>query len=998
MNIFYSAKKHLEDRSWLRLSNEKYRLRQYFVLYTALFVFMCCIVFCWYFFTGRTFIWEQDGWAQHYKALIYYAQYMNSITRELLHNHRFVFPEWGFALGEGNDILQTLHYYVIGDPFSLFSVFVPTHYLWIYYDFMILLRLYLSGIAFSCLCFYTRKNMGRYAVMAGTLSYVFCSWAIVYANRHPYFLNPMLYFPLIILGIEKILRKEKPYLLIVSVFLASISNFYFFYNIVFMTAAYVAVRLIIKYKKDFRTMLNALMRIAGGSILGTTMGGIILFPVAFAFLNDARMDSGITWHLLYPLSHYTGLLRAFFSGDGSWISGGFAAPVILAVFLLFMRKKQHQLLKIYFLVCSVIILIPALGQFLNGMSYMSNKWCWAFALLCAYIFSVMWPELMKIKTPEALKLAFFLGICFLGMLMLEYSRTAAAFACIGFAFLFLFVIFPFQMDESHDIYIYILYKKYKQAIALMLVIASIANVSFFKNAAATGNYAKEAKEVAYVDEQLMLTEANAVQSVADSDNATGFYRYSGPGRSLTDNAGMLYDMSNTNYYWSISNPAINLFRRTMEMLETSSSYNYQGYDDRAALISLSSVKYYVAPYSYNSPIPYGFTYVDSFNVKESITEEAKALLLDELGVDELSDSQIQVIEDATASTYKVYRNENALPICYVYDAIISQEGWDSLSAIKKQEAMLQAVLLAEYDGNTQDNTIDYSSQSLDYSIKCDSNGVTLEDYGFVVTAANSSVTVSFDGIADSETYIVIKGLGFDAASSHDLYFGDEKYDPLNLFSETRWNLLSYADREAVKKEHLFWTEPTTATLTLQSSAGVSKTVIYYKEDSPYYSNRHDFAVNLDYTKKAVTSITITFPAIGIYSFDSIECICQPMDRYKEQVAALKESVLKNVDISTDTISGNISLDKPQVLCFSVPYSVGWTAYVDGKNTPLYQANIKNMALVLDAGKHSIKLVYHTPYLRIGAKVSAAGFMVFFLLLLIDIFKKRKSPAPKRRDS
>ena len=62
--------------------------------------------------------------------------------------HRFHIPEWDFNIGEGNDILVTLHYYVIGDPFAVLSVLVPTRFMYVYYDIMILLRLYLAGIAF----------------------------------------------------------------------------------------------------------------------------------------------------------------------------------------------------------------------------------------------------------------------------------------------------------------------------------------------------------------------------------------------------------------------------------------------------------------------------------------------------------------------------------------------------------------------------------------------------------------------------------------------------------------------------------------------------------------------------------------------------------------------------------------------------------------------------------------------------------------------------------
>ncbi|MCH5170368.1 MAG: YfhO family protein [Oscillospiraceae bacterium] len=989
----YSIKKHIDNRSRLHLHNEKHRLRRYFGFYTVIFAFTCFVVFCWYFIPKRTFIWQNDGWTQHYKALVYYAQYMRSIIRELLYNHRVVFPEWNFSFGEGNDILQSLHYYVIGDPFAVFSVFVPTRFLWIYYDFMILLRLYLSGIAFSCLCFYTKKNIGRYAVMAGALSYVFCFWAIFNVSRHPYFLNPMLYYPLIILGIEKILCKDRPYLLIVAVFLAAISNFYYFYNIVFMTVAYVIVRLIAEYKTDLKSMMNALLRISGGAIMGAAMGGIILIPVIYDFLNDSRMGSGNAWHLIYPLSYYSRLLGDLFFGDDKayWMCMGYAAPVILAIFLLFMRKKQHRLLKACFLVCSVIILIPALGQLLNGMSYMSNKWCWAFALLCAYILSTMWQELMNLKLKDARKLTLALSLCFIGLLIFEYSRTTAAFACIGIAFIFLLVIFPIPIEHQRE---EICWKKWKQAVAILLVIVSVASISFFKNANASGNYAAQAKEADGVEEQLMLTEAKAVQYVADLDDTNGFYRYSG--RNLTHNTGTLYNISNTNYYWSLANPAMASFRNTLELREPLLQL-YKGYDDRTALISLSSVKYYVVPNKDKEPIPYGFTYVDKFNVKKSITEETKELLREELGVDILPDYQIKVIENATASTYKVYRNDNALPISYVYDSVISTDQWDKLSSVEKQEAMLQSVMLAEYDGKTQDNAVNYSSQSLDYCINCNA-GVTLEDYGFVVTSENATATINFEGLANSETYFKISGLNFDGVSTYDLYFGDEKYDPLNLYTETRWNLLSYAKQESARKDNIFWIEPTGVNLTLKSSSGLAKKINYYTEDYSWYNDRHDFTVNLDYTKEAVTSITVTFSDIGIYSFDSIDVICQPMDSYEEQIASLKKNGLENVNIGTDTVSGNISLDKSQVLCFSIPYSAGWTAYVDGEEVTLYQANIKNMAIVLEAGDHDVKLIYHTPYLRLGAELSIAGFVGFSALLLLNAYKKRRLKKNKRGDS
>ena len=77
--------------------------------------------------------------------------------------------------------------------------------------------------------------------MAGALTYSFCMWGLTNAARHPYFLNPMIYFPLIILGIEKIIKK-KPYLFIIMVTISAVSNFYFFYMIVLLTVVYALIR------------------------------------------------------------------------------------------------------------------------------------------------------------------------------------------------------------------------------------------------------------------------------------------------------------------------------------------------------------------------------------------------------------------------------------------------------------------------------------------------------------------------------------------------------------------------------------------------------------------------------------------------------------------------------------------------------------------------------------------------------------------------------------
>lgn len=963
----------------------EHKKRQYFITYTILFAVMCLIIYCWYFFTGRTFIFKGDGWNQYYKAMVYYSEYMRDFFYNLFCNHQIVFKEMDFCIGEGSDILQAFNYYAIGDPFTLLSVLVPAKYMWIYYDFSILLKIYLSGVAFSCLCFYTNKNIGRYASLAGTISYVFCYW-VISNTRHPFFLNPMIYFPLLILGIEKILNKEKPYVFIVSVFLATISNFYFFYNLAILTAAYMVVRLIVVYRKNIKAMFYSFLRIAGSAIIGVMMGGIILLPVLYDFLNDKRTDIGYSWHLLYPLKYYSSLFGEFFytgSEDTYYLCLGFAAPVMLAILLLFMKKKKNFTLKLCFAICMVIILVPALGQFLNGMSYRSNKWCWAFALLCSYIFAVMWQELMTIKSKDALKLFVGLAVWFLLIFIMEYSRTIAAFACIGVAFVFLLVIYPLDMANKGKNQ---LQSVLRQPVCLVVVCISVIMVSFFKNSSSSGaeNYASKGVEIDDAEDKLMLTEASAVASVAEDDGATGFYRYAG---NQFFNSNVLTNIQSAQYYWSVSNPYISKYMESMELRNRLSQY-YSGYDDRTALLTLSSVRYYAVPAESTDPIPYGYEYVDEFDINEALTENAKTDLAAELGT-EASEEQLNAIEKQTSSVYSIYRNRYAMTLSYCYDNVISDETWDELSALDKQEAMLQGVHLEGYEGEANDSDIVYDNVSCDYDLKCNSEYVTLEDYGFVVTKAGATVTLSFDGLPCSETYFCIKGLEYDDATTYELYFGDDRYDPQNMYTETEYNLLSYTDRSRIKKDDYYSVGTNTAIIALKSDLEFSKNLVYKTSDYEYYNNMHDISVNMGYADEAVNSITLTFKEIGIYSFDNMEIICQPTEHYNEYLKELGSTKLQNVKINTDTVQGSITMDDSGVLCLSVPYSIGWTAYVDGEETEIYLANIKYMGIPLSEGKHSVKLVYHTPYLREGALLSLAGLMIFIILICVNKYLGRK---------
>lgn len=73
---------------------------------------------------------------------------------------------------------------------------------------------------------------------------------------------------------------------------------------------------------------------------------------------------------------------------------GYTAVSLAGVFVLFAKKKKYTVLKAGFVLLNSFLLLPFAGHVLNGFSYVSNRWIWAYGMLIAYIFVKIYPELV----------------------------------------------------------------------------------------------------------------------------------------------------------------------------------------------------------------------------------------------------------------------------------------------------------------------------------------------------------------------------------------------------------------------------------------------------------------------------------------------------------------------------------------------------------------------------------------------------------------------------
>ena len=951
---------------------EDHNKRCYYITYTVLFLLASFLCFSWFIFSGKSLIWNYDGWKQHYKAIVYYSQYLRSITGSLFRDHQLIIPEWDFCIGEGSDILSTLNYYVMGDPIALLSVFVPTRFMPVFFSGSNVFRLYLAGLSFSALCFGTgQKN--RYGIMAGSLAYCFCFWGLFTAVRHPFFINPMIYFPLIILGMEKILRRERPYLFIVSVAVSAASNFYFFYIIVILAAVYALIRLGFLYGKHLMRGFLMLVRITLTAAVGVCMSGVIFLPVLMFFVKDNRMSSSPPFRLLYPLFYYSRLPSVFVTAEDNnfWLILGFVPLVVLAVFFLFMKKKSDTFLKVLTVACLAITLFPIGGRILNGMSYMANRWSWAFALLCVYILVKKWDDLLALSDRQWAILTVFSVIFYVVCLFFDMSRTIASFAAIPMFFITLDILRTDFMKGGRPVL--------RQVLLLGMVIAGVANTSFWWCSPDTENYVSETMDADSIWDEWQSNEASVIMSMTNGD----YTRISG--RDLTENANIFSGVSSTQYYWTLSNPYVVDYRTSLAMKDTL-TFQYYNYDDRTTPTVLSSVGYYSVKEDNSKGIPYGFTYLDTQNADP--TQNARLQeLAEELGTDELTPEQTAKIEEASSNNYSIFQNENTLPAAYCYDAWFSGEEWDAFDPVQRQEAQLEAACTDKAPEGISRAQLEMPEYTVPFEIECQGAEITQGDNSFITTANNTQIMLTLPvETPNAETYVSFSGLEFTPTRRYALYFGDETVDPLSLYNKTNWDMLTSDQQYSVRQEKVFTDAMKEtyidAVITLRSSSGIQKAINYTRPDSTHSSGLHDFIVNLGYVEEPVTKISITFSNRGIYSFDSLKVYSIPMEGFEEKVAKLRENTLQNMEFGVNTMTGDISLTQNKLLCFATPFSDGWKADIDGQETDVYCLNKRYPGIVVPAGDHTIRFSYHTPYKDEGGRLSVIGFAAFLLVILI----------------
>lgn len=877
-------------------------------VYTLMFLLMCIVAFLPFFTEGKSFVWGagvEDGLSQHFSALAYYGEALREFFRNLLAGHPKLVM-WDMSLGYGADILSTLNYYAIGDPLNLLYGFVSPKNTETMYDFMILLRMYLAGITFII---YARKMKKRsYGTVIGALVYVFSGFCFRLGLRHPFFINPMIYFPLLCLGIEKIYQRERPYVFIFAVCVSAMSNYYFLYMLTIFAVIYAWIRFY-KYSEEnkIKTFFLTILKFGMYYTLGIAMAAVILLPSVIGFLGNGRYGNGADWKslIVYPGKYYLLFIENFigYGNMGSNTNAGYLPIVgIVVLFTLFSQRMKHKKYRAAFIASIIALILQIFGYAFNGFSYANNRWAFALSFIVALLTAEMYPRLFVMSKRQQIGIGAGIIIYTVFCIIVNASgeeilKNKGIMAACGLIAVFYILLLIFQRLG---------YDTQKRIVRVSMAILLLISVGVH------GYYRFDPKEYAYTQE--FMDQGQAYRTLKEDNirmlskaNDPSVYRVHAEGYRYK-NYGLINHLNTISGYYSITAKCVTDTIKGYDTLGMQYADKYKGVDQRLGLLSLAGVKYITVAHnsqvakdvSSMGDVPYG---VEKLRKKGNIT---------------------------------LYKNKYALPFAYAYDSYMTEQQYEQLNGIGKEQAMLAQIILNQHPA---DKEIQHNEQR---------NGPDIQTISLPETRISSPKGKKYADITvpvekDKETYLYFKNLVY-----HGKKNGDDKFI-LTGRKGTKGILVTQND--------------------VQQKIHIQSTF------NPYYFGRKDYIVKINHqTSKAKEKVRLNFLSPGEYEFDDISLITVPKKDVLARLKERKENSMKQIQYEGNHFRGVYHAKKDQILCVTIPYSKGWKATVNGNRTKIYKANGMFMGIIMKKGTQSVKLDYETPGLKIGAWISLVAWI------------------------
>ena len=193
---------------------------------------------------------------------------------------------WNFELG--HSAVQAYGFYALGSPFFWLSMLFPAGWFPYIVSLVFALKYGLAGC--TSYMFLKRFSQNRLHVLIGSVLYAFCGFQTVSLQFY-HFHDVVALFPLMLTGLEILLRRPRRYHpFVFAVFINCLLNYFFFIAEVIFVLLYFFFRF---PKKDWKAFLRTGSVCLLCGLWGTAMAAVLFVPSALYMLGHPRLDGGM---------------------------------------------------------------------------------------------------------------------------------------------------------------------------------------------------------------------------------------------------------------------------------------------------------------------------------------------------------------------------------------------------------------------------------------------------------------------------------------------------------------------------------------------------------------------------------------------------------------------------------------------------------------------------------------------------------------------------------
>ena len=213
-----------------------------------------------------------------------YAPFFSEFQYKLTHGGSLLYS-WDIGMGVN---FAALYSYYLASPLNWLIVLCPKKFIIEFMTYMIVVKIGLSGLAFS---WYLRRHFktvdfgiaffGIFYALSGYMAAY--SWNIMW-------LDCILLFPLIMLGLEKLVQEKKCILYCITLGLSILSNYYISIMICIFMVFYFLALLILEGRKPWKEVLINGVHFAVYSLLAGGLAAVVLLPEIYAMKMTASGD------------------------------------------------------------------------------------------------------------------------------------------------------------------------------------------------------------------------------------------------------------------------------------------------------------------------------------------------------------------------------------------------------------------------------------------------------------------------------------------------------------------------------------------------------------------------------------------------------------------------------------------------------------------------------------------------------------------------------------